>query len=198
MDNKRISDIKEKLIKKLSPERYEHTIGVAYTAASLAMRYELDVEKAFLAGILHDCAKYCSSDRLLKKSMDAGLRISDSERKQPDLLHAKLGAYYAKTKYGVDDEEICHAIEYHTTGCRDMSLLDMIIYVSDYIEPNRNKAPNLSYYRHLAFVDIELCTFEILRGTIEYVSSKRTDIDPTTILAYEWLKERYNDNTGKN
>lgn len=191
MDNRRIADIKEKLAKKLSTDRFEHTMGVAYTAAALAMRYELDMDKAFMAGLLHDSAKYMSSDKLYKKSVEAGLSVSEAEEKQPDLLHAKLGAYFAKEKYGVDDAEICHAIEYHTTGCKDMSLFDMVIYVADYIEPNRNKAPNLNYYRQLAFSDIERCTYEILKGTIDYVSSKRDAIDPTTIEAYDFLKERF-------
>ena len=71
-----------------------------------------------------------------------------------------------------------------------MNLLDMIVYVADYIEPNRDKAPKLPYFRELAFRDIKQCTYEILENTIEYVRSKNGTIDETTVKAYESLKTK--------
>ncbi len=188
MNTEQINHIKKKLKHRLEPDRMEHTMGVAYTAASLAMRYDIDMEKAFMAGLLHDCAKHFSDEELLEKCKKRNISITEFELKQPDLLHAKLGAYLSWHKYGVQDSEIYHAIEYHTTGCTDMSMLDMIIYVADYIEPNRNKAPRLDYFRRLAFEDIRRCTYEILKGTIEYVSSKKYSLDTTTVAAYNSLK----------
>lgn len=192
MDNEQITLIKNRLIKKLTPARYEHTLGVAYTAASLAMRYNADMEQAFMAGLLHDCAKYLSGERLLEKCEKYSIPVTDAERRQPDLLHAKVGAYYAEYKHGIRDKEICHAIACHTTGCADMSLLDIIIYVSDYIEPNRDKAPRLPYFRELAFKDIWQCTCEIMENTIGYVKSKNAAVDDTTVVAYKSLKDKLN------
>ena len=190
MDNEQITLIKKNLAKKLTPSRYEHTLGVAYTSAALAMRYGCDMEKAFMAGLLHDCAKYLSGERLLEKCAKYGLRVTEAEKRQPDLLHAKVGAYYAEYRHGVTDPDICHAICFHTTGCPDMNLLDMIIYVADYIEPNRDKAPRLPYFRELAFMNIEQCTYEILQNTIEYVKTKNTSVDDTTVKAFESLKAK--------
>ena len=190
MDNEQITLIKKNLSKKLTPSRYEHTLGVAYTSAALAMRYGYDMDKAFMAGLLHDCAKYLSGERLLEKCSKYNIAVTDAERIQPDLLHAKVGAYFAEYRHGVADSEICHAICCHTTGCPDMNLLDMIVYVADYIEPDRDKAPRLPYYRELAFKDIKQCTYEILESTIEYVKSKNGTIDDTTVKAYESLKEK--------
>lgn len=192
MDSEQITFIKNKLIKKLSPSRYEHTLGVAYTAASLAMRYGEDMNKAFLAGLLHDCAKHLSGEKLINKCLKYNLPVSDSETNTPELLHAKVGAYYAEYKYGIDDESICHAICYHTTGCENMSLLDEIIYVADFIEPHRDKAPNLNYFRKLAFEDIHRCTYEILKATIDYVKSKSATLDTTTLKAFESISATIN------
>ena len=125
-----------------------------------------------------------------QKCAKFGIEVSEAEKRQPDLLHAKVGAYYAEYRHGVTDPEICHAIRCHTTGCPDMNLLDMIVYVADYIEPNRDKAPRLPYYRELAFKDLRQCTYEILEGTIEYVRSKNGTIDDTTVKAYESLKAK--------
>lgn len=188
MDNEKIAFIKGKLIKKLTPSRYEHTLGVAYTAAALAMRHGGDMEQAYLAGLLHDSAKYLTDEKLIEKCEKYGLPVSKEERSHPDLLHAKVGAYFAEYKYGIKDEAICHAICYHTTGCPDMPLLNQIIYVADFIEPNRDKAPRLDYFRRLAFEDVTRCTYEILENTITYLKGKGGSMDSTTVKAYESLK----------
>ena len=184
------SKIIDRLKKTLPEKRYIHSLGVAEEAKRLAALYGADAEKAYTAGLLHDCAKYLSGERLLEKCARFGIEVSEAEKRQPDLLHAKVGAYYAEYRHGVTDPEICHAIRCHTTGCPDMNLLDMIVYVADYIEPNRDKAPRLPYYRELAFKDLRQCTYEILESTIEYVRSKNGTIDDTTVKAYESLKAK--------
>ena len=143
MSQLKLEKMKKRVSSHLDKERYEHTLGVMYTAGAMAMRYHVDLEKALIAGLLHDCAKGLSSDKKLKLCEKYQLTVSESERKNPGLLHAKLGAYIAKTKYGIDDMEIVDAIAYHTTGRPEMTLLDKIVYIADYIEPNRNEAPNL-------------------------------------------------------
>ena len=100
----------------------------------------------------------------------------------------KLGALLAKTEYDVTDPLILHAIKVHTTGEPDMNILDMIIYIADYIEPNRNKAANLDRVRELAFHDLDVCMAEILHDTLVYLKKRGGNIDPTTQMTYEFYK----------
>ena len=126
------------------------------------MRYGADMEDAELAGLLHDCAKQYDNETLLKRAAKYGLQVSDAERRNPSLLHAKVGAYLAEHKYDVEKQEILDAIRFHTTGRPGMSLLEKIVYVADYIEPRRFKAPNLKKIRELAFLDLDRTVYEIM------------------------------------
>ena len=178
------SEMIKKLKQKLNEKRFVHSIGVEYTAASLAFVHGADVEKARVAGLLHDCAKCLTSAEKYRKAKKHGLPITRSEKENPDLLHGKLGAYYAKRKYEVRDEEILSAITYHTTGHPGMSLLDKIIFVADYIEPNRKMVKDLSEIRKEAFEDLDKCVIHILKNTLDYLNSKNAIIDETTEQTY--------------
>ena len=176
----------EKLKTKLSPKRFEHSIGVEYTAGTMAYMYGADYEKALIAGLLHDCAKYLPNDKKIAKCRKRGLSISECEYKNPELLHAKLSAAYAREKYGVTDLEILSAIEWHTTGKPNMSLMDKIIYIADYIEPNRRILPEMEEIRKEAYTDIDVCLLHILRNSVEYLSNKGSVVDPLTMQTYEY------------
>lgn len=175
-----IDKIKQQLKRKLDTDRYEHTIGVTYMAIALAMRHDCDLKKAEIAGLLHDCAKCIPDDTKLNKCMKYHISITDIERKSPWLLHSKLGAFLAMNKYHVDDKDIINAILYHTTGRPAMSTLEKIIFIADYIEPGRNKAPRLSEIRHISFIDLDLAMYMILTDTLEYLKKKQGEIDPAT------------------
>lgn len=181
-------DIRNILQSKLPDRRFEHTLGVEYTASALAMAYGVDVEKAALAGLLHDCAKHLTTTKKLQKAREFGLPVSSYEIDNPELLHAKLGAYYARTKYGVTDPEVLSAIACHTTGKPDMNTLEKITYVADYIEPNRERAPKLALIRRLAFRDLDECLLEILEGTLVFLQSTGASIDDATVKTYEYYK----------
>ena len=112
------------------------------------------------------------------------------ERRNPFLLHAKLGAFLAMHQYGVNDREIVSAILNHTTGKPNMSLLDKIVYVADYIEPRRNKAPNLPEVRKLAFLDLDEALYKILSDTLNYLDKGSGEIDEMTLKAYEYYKAK--------
>ena len=183
MDRKEMLD---KLSSKLTEKRYVHSLGVEYTAACLAMRYGADLQKARIAGLLHDNAKCLLTEDKLKKSEKLGLPINESERANPDLLHGKLGAYYAKEKYGVKDKEILDAITYHTTGRPEMTLMDKIIFVADYIEPNRKIIFELPEIRKEAFTDIDTSIVHILKNTLEYLDGKTDIIDEMTEKTYKY------------
>lgn len=118
----RVPEIRKHLKKKLDAYRYEHTLGVEFTCQALAMRYGYDLDKADLAGLLHDSAKRFEDPVMLQKCLDRNIPVTAEEERDPSLLHAKLGAWMAEHKYGVDDPEIISAITCHTTGKPGMSL----------------------------------------------------------------------------
>lgn len=179
----------QKLQKELDDGRYRHTLGVMFTAASLAMVWKVELGKAQLAGLLHDCAKCIPDDKKKELCQKHRIPATDFELAHPFLLHARLGAYLAKKTYGVEDEEVLNAITWHTTGKPDMSVLEMILYVADYIEPQRDKAPRLSEIRRLAFEDLEECTYQILADSMKYLSKNPEDLDKKTEEAYEYYKK---------
>ncbi len=188
MNQSKIEKIKNKIKRHQDGPRFEHTLGVMYTAASLAMCYGADMEKAYLAGLLHDCAKHYSGEKKLDLCKKYGLSISDAERDNPGLLHAKLGSYLAEHKYDIDDLEILDSITWHTTGRPEMTLMDKIVYIADYIEPNRDQAPNLPHFRRLAFEDIDECLFQILEASLAYLKTRNEVIDPMTEQTYLYYK----------
>lgn len=176
------ADLKEKLPKK----RYEHTLGVAYTAAALAMCYGEDILKAELAGILHDVAKAKKSFELkddMKGYIDPytdGAYVDLIANKAPQILHAIYAPYLAKKDYKIEDKDILSAIRWHTTGKKDMTMLEKIVFVADYIEPNRKKLPDLDRIRTLSFHDISEAVKVIAKSTIEYLGSQGMYIDKFT------------------
>lgn len=180
------AEIVKKLESKLKPGRFVHSIGVEYTAANLAFLYGVDVERARLAGLLHDCAKYIPTDEKLKRAKKYGIKISKCEKVNPDLLHGKIGAYLAREKYGVEDEEILSAISYHTTGRPGMTLLEKIIFVADYIEPNRRIIRELPEIRREAYTDLDKCVIHILKNTLEYLETLNAAIDDLTKETYDY------------
>ncbi|MDE7314060.1 MAG: bis(5'-nucleosyl)-tetraphosphatase (symmetrical) YqeK [Eubacterium sp.] len=180
----------KKLQKHLDKGRYQHTLGVMYTCASLAMAYHYDMEKAMLAGLLHDCAKNVPNDKKLELCKKHHIEVTQAEQENPFLLHAKVGAWIAKKKYDVKDEEVLHAIQVHTTGAPAMGTLDMILFIADYIEPHRDKASNLPLIREMAFQNLEQTVEKILYDTLHYLNEKSGRIDPTTELTYEYYKHR--------
>ncbi|MFI3176948.1 MAG: bis(5'-nucleosyl)-tetraphosphatase (symmetrical) YqeK, partial [Eubacteriales bacterium] len=174
--------------KHLDKGRYEHSIRVASTAVSLAMCYGEDMEKAELAGLLHDCAKCMKEEKILKESKEAHIPISALQEANPSLLHAPLGSYLAKEKYGIKDQDILMAIQSHTLGRANMSLLEKIIYVADYIEPERDKAPDLHEVRQMAYHNLDGAIHKIAVDTIEHLHHHGKPVDLAayaTVKAYE-------------
>ena len=147
-----LMDIRKRLARKLKKDRFEHTMGVMYTAASLAMRYHEDINAAMTAGLLHDCGKYGSAQEQVDRCLKYGITLTEAELAMPALAHAKLGAYLAEKEYGVVSRQVLNAITWHTTGRPGMTMLEKIIYIADYIEPNRKKIPGLEEIRELVFV----------------------------------------------
>ena len=190
--NEQVLLFRERLQQKLDPMRYEHSISVSYTAAALAMRYGYNLNKAEIAGLLHDCAKHFEDEEIIRKCKKHKIPLTEDELKAPAVLHAFYGAWLAEFRYGVKDSGILSAIRWHTTGKADMTLLEKIIYIADYIEPRRYKADDLEKVRQLAFIDLDETMFQILDGTLKYLGSKHTYVDSMTKEAYEYYKSNRN------
>ena len=184
--------LRKELEKELKPDRYDHTLGVAYTSASLAMVHGANVEKALIAGFLHDCAKCLSHEEQLSICEKNNIEVTDVERRNHSLLHAKAGIYIASTRYEVRDPEILNAIRYHTTGRENMSLLEKIVYIADFIEPNRKPLDDMNIIRKEAFEDLDKCLAHILHNSIIYLRTIGKECDDTTMKAYEFYKKYYN------
>jgi predicted HD superfamily hydrolase involved in NAD metabolism len=181
-------DLIRTLEQELNYKRFVHTLAVAGTAASLAMCYGADIEKAEIAGLLHDCAKCLDVRKMQRLCEKAGLEISPYERSSGSLLQSKAGSVLAAEKYGVTDPDLLNAIRYHTTGRPGMSLLEKIIFVADYIEPGRFSAKNLPLVRKMAFADIDEALLKILYDTLVYLNSTGNTVDPMTQKTYDYYK----------
>lgn len=185
--------MQKKLSKYLDEDRYFHTLGVMFSCASLAMVHGYDLKDAQAAGLLHDSAKCIPNKKKLKICAENNIPVSDFEKDHPFLLHAKLGAYIAKTKYNVKNEEILSAICCHTTGKPQMNKLEKILYIADYIEPARNKAPRLDEIRKIAFEDLDECMYQILKDTLTYLDKNPDDVDSATKDAYKYYASLHNE-----
>lgn len=193
----KFASIIDTLRNELDEYRFIHTLGVAYTAAAIAMSQHIDTDKAMLAGLLHDCAKGINSSEYVFLANRFGIEIRPVEYKHPGLLHAKLGAYYAKEKYLISDEEILSSIRCHTTGKPDMSMLDKILFIADYIEPSRNKQPRLDVLREYAFKDIDKTVLMIMEDTLAYLKKYDPEcIDSLSEEAYMFLKNESGERNG--
>lgn len=162
-----------------------------YTAAALAMCNGASITDARIAGLLHDCAKCLSDEKKLAICLRHDIPVTEVEKRNPFLLHAKAGVWLAGEKYGVEDPDILNAIRYHTTGRENMSLLEKIIFVADYIEPGRRQgsADELQKTRKLAFQDLDAALLKILDDTLRYLKSGDGEIDPATEATWRYYTE---------
>ena len=177
------------LSKELKESRLMHTFGVIDTATALAKAYQADIKKCERAALLHDCAKYMPLEEMIAICERNFVELNDLEKSKDSLLHAKAGACLAYEKYGIKDKEILDAIKYHTTGKPDMSLIEKIIFVSDFIEPGRTHSEKLPMYRMIAMADINLVCMNILKDTLDYLESLNEEIDPLTKETYIFYKD---------
>ena len=172
---------------RLNKNRFAHSIGVADTAVALAKRFGVDIDKTYVAGLLHDCARQFENDQLPVEAAKRAVPITAIEYAAPILLHAPIGAVMVKEDYGVDDPDIIRAIARHTVGAQNMSPLDIIIWFADMIEPHRNY-PGVDYLRRLSKeASLEQMFLEGLNQTITFVVSKGAPVHPQTIDARNYI-----------
>lgn len=189
-----IDEIKVWLSENLDTKRYEHSIGVAETARSLAEKFKENPQKAFLAGLLHDCAKCLPKEQML--DIINKTDVLQCEMINPKTYHAPVGAYLAKEKFGINDDEILSAIRWHTLGKKDMSIFEKIIFVADKIEP-RTRPKNYinSIEPRLEEKDgLDMALLECYKGTIKSLADRELKICISTIDIYNELLIKYEKN----
>lgn len=170
----------------LSSERYYHSQCVSKAAVTLAQRFGADPEKAAVAGMLHDIMKDSSKEEQLKIINGSDIILSETEGKLSKLLHAISGAEYIRTKLHVEDEEVLGAVRWHTSGRKNMSLLEKIIFIADFISEDR-EYPGVDEMRRLAEISLEAAMYEGISFTIKELLSLKSYIDLNTVEAYNQL-----------
>lgn len=181
--NERILNL---LLEDTGEHRLNHTLRVVDEAKKLARYHKVDIDKASKAALLHDCAKFLDKNKLLKMASDFDIILDDIMKASPELIHAPLGAKIAKFKYNIDDKDIINAIRYHTTGRENMSKLEKIIYLADYIEPYR-KFIGVENVRQLAYQDLDKSILVAMDQTIGFLVKNNRLISPDTIEARNQL-----------
>ena len=178
--------LREQVYSRLTPRRIAHTAGCESEAVMLAKRWGEDQEKAAVAAILHDVTKRLSDENQLILCRKYGIILEIGERENPKLLHARTGAAVAADEFGVS-EEIYEAIRWHTTGKPDMTMLEKIIYLADFIEPTRD-FPGVEELRPLAYEDIDRAMARALELSLEDIREHNTEPFRDTVEAFLWYK----------
>lgn len=183
-----VEDLRATMKKVLSKSRYLHVISTEEVSVDLALIHGCDIQKASIAGVLHDCAKYLSNAELIEECKKYSLPITEAEEMSSQLLHAKVGAAYAEHIYNIRDKEILTAITYHTTGRPNMTLLEKITFTADYIEPNRKTLPRIDEVRKAAYDNLDYAIYLILENTLDYLKVTNSIMDDKTEMTYEFYK----------
>ena len=182
-----MEELEKVVISLLNPNRVAHVLGCRDTAVELARHWGADETDAARAGILHDITKAIDGPLQLTLCEAYGKILSDFSRKYPKTLHALTGSMVAERIFG-ENKAVVSAIEHHTTGKADMNLLEKIIYVADYMEPNRN-FPGVEKLRTLAYSDITAALKLGLEMTLEHLKNQGNDVSPESRDALAWLQQ---------
>ena len=185
--------INSTLKSQLSSKRYNHSLGVMYTSAALAMRYNENMDEAMVAGLLHDCGKGISIDEQINECRKHNIHLTDKDLEIPGLIHTKLGVYLAEHEYDVKNGNVLSAILCHTTGRPNMNVLEKIVYLADYIEPNRGDNWWTNDVRSVAFIDIDFAVYKCTEFKIYSLNEegKKVNMDALKTLDFYKAKAKY-------
>lgn len=167
---------------RLSPIRFSHSLAVVETAVAMGERLGLNREKLGLAALLHDIAKDIPDEELLALASKNKLITCKAEEVQPDLLHGPVGAFLCRRDLHIYDQEVLQAIQYHTTGHQDMSLLDMMVFLADLVEPSRSYE-GVDELRKICKNSLNEGLLYAFDSTIQYVVKRELLIHPLTVKA---------------
>ncbi len=178
-----IEEYKELLKSRLSDYRYNHSLCVAKSAVELAQKYGADPAKALVAGLLHDVTKEAEKAEHFALFEESGMALTELERRNPKLWHAMSGAAYMRLKLNIDDEKILSAVRYHTTARANMSLLEKIIYIADFISADR-VYDDVDTVRELAQKSLEETMKYTQCYSINELLKKQSPIHPDSVACY--------------
>jgi len=185
--NLSLEELESVVIRLLHPKRVAHVLGCREAAVSLAQRWGADETDAARAALLHDITKALDGPLQLTLCSEYGIILDEFSRKYPKTLHALTGAYVAKRIFG-ENEAVVDAIFSHTTGKAQMNTLQMIIYIADYMEPNRD-FPGVEELRKLAYEDLYKALELGLNMTLQHLARQENEVSPASKEALDWLKQ---------
>ena len=187
MELNKLNNIEEKLKKMLPDKRVKHSISVSDCAIKLSEIYNCDKEKAKLAGLIHDCAKYFTNEEIEYNVKKFGIDLDPLEENNIALSHSIVGSYIIQDEFNIEDEDVINAVRYHTTGRENMSLLEKIIYIADLIEEGRN-FPRVDELRSLAYSGkLDEALLLSFNNTIKFVMDNNQLIHPRTVSARNYI-----------
>ncbi len=177
----------------LSDERYLHTLGTAKCAKQLAQKYNLSEEKAYIAGLLHDCAKCFAKEKLLE-IINNNLKVEESEMLNYKTLHAPVSAYIAEKEFNIKDSEILSAIRWHTLGKINMTDFEKIIFIADKIEPNTREKEHSDKIKALLEEDngLNKALLKLYKSTLKSLVKRDLKICLLTVEIYNHLEDVVN------
>ena len=181
-------DFVPKLKTMMNPHRFQHTLGVRNEAVRLASIHGLPVQKAALAGLLHDCAKGMSLTEMARLAREEQLDVNEAILASGALLHAPVGAYLAKTEFGIRDEDVLNAIASHTVGRVGMSRLEMCVFVADATEEGREEYRGLKDLRRLSEISLPAAVYRSFQLTREYLEETHRAFDPSSLKTMAYVK----------
>ena len=186
-------EILQWLKENLSEERYIHTLGTAECAKELAKRYNLESEKAYIAGLLHDCAKCFTTEKLLE-IIHENLEVEESEMLNYKTLHAPVSAFIAAKEFGVTDKEILSAIRWHTLGKINMTDFEKIIFIADKIEPKTRDKEHCAKIRSLLEEEngLNKALLKLYKCTLKSLVKRDLKICLLTVEIYNHLQDILN------
>ncbi|SHI70139.1 bis(5'-nucleosyl)-tetraphosphatase (symmetrical) YqeK [Lutispora thermophila] len=170
----------------LSKKRYIHSLNVADIAASIAEHYDVDESKARLAGLIHDCSKEESYEDLVNYAQNCGFPVDEESYNIPEILHGPGSVYIARSIFGIDDVEVLSSVRYHVTGKENMTLMEKIVFIADYIEPSR-KFDGIDNIRDLVYQDIDKALLFAFDLTIKYIIDRKGLLHHDTVDARNFL-----------
>lgn len=177
-----LDSMHEYLKKTLSDKRYIHSVNTAETAVRLAKLYGVSEDKAYVAGLIHDCTREAAMDTQIQMLHILGYEVDELTKGIRELLHAYTAEYVMKQQFCIEDQEIISAVRFHTTGSTGMSMLEKVIFLSDVIEPSRS-FPGVDYIRQLSVENIDEALLAAFDSSIRFLTGKRAMIHPNTVFA---------------
>ena len=189
IENIDTKQIIEKLNTMLKPKRLEHSINVAKCAIKLSEIYGYDKEKAYLAGLVHDCAKYFTKEQIDSYVEKYNIELDPLEVDNIALSHSIIGSFAIQDVFNIQDMDIINAVRYHTTGRENMSILEKIIFMADMIEGGRN-FPGVDHLRELSFnKQLDKALITSFNNTIKFVIDNDQLIHPRSVKARNYLMQ---------